>query len=682
MTIRNRLSKIGGLLAMGLAMFAASLPAAAQVSINGAPQDPLVQAQLAVVNTQLNHKLGPLRQICQMYNGPWIYGSTASDFAATGRTICRNKGALTTIQMGMVLGGVNTSGSEGTTPTAYIMRATTETQSGQLYRHSRSGSYDLVIGLGGDGSPTLFDEPVGFYQPANSFFYNRVYVRVSTPPTIGSASVFAGGYLTSGTTYFYKTTTVDTGLESGPSGEVSCAPSLTNLSCNVTWTAPRAASLTPPAVACAINIYRSTTTNTEKFLAQVPCQTLNYVDSGTDAGSTTATPPAQTAIPLMRFGSTGESGNTINGGGNGSDQTATTGAIAGVTGPTGAYIITPGIVLGDDTANPTILGMGDSIQHGVGISTTERGDYGLHIANWFDAGLNTAGILNRNNYSIGGARVSYMATNTTASGARYLASTYSDYVVTNLVINDLFGAQTWQQVAANHLLLAKQFRARGTKYYITTCTPNTTSTDGFSSASAQTTTSIETARTNWNLWVRGGMQVDGSGAPVLSGGTPNAYIAGYFDLAASVEVNASNALTANGGRWLAPSVFSSGTFSGVPTTTVLPCSGCAFPVAGAANSGILTYAVKITSGAANGQVCFVSTATATQITCYASGSTTLTGSALTGLSIAPSAGDTFSIYAVGTVDGTHGTFTSYTTQMGPAFATWATANLVPFGPMQ
>lgn len=673
--------KLAALAALAsLALFAP--PAFAQMDGPAGKGAYAASKQLPVIQQQLNHKLGVLRQICQMYNGPYLYGSTASDYAATGRTKCSNKGALTTIQLGMVLGGANASGSEGVTPTPFIVRATSETQSGQLYRHSRSGSYDLVIGLGGDGSPTLFFEPLGFYQAANSFFYNRVYVRVSTPPTIGTATPFAGGFLTSGTTYFYKLTTVDTGLESGPSAETSCTPASTNLSCNLTWTAPRAAALTP-AASCAINVYRSTTTNTEKFLAQVPCQSLNYVDSGTDAGSTTATPPAQTAIPLMRYGSTGESGNTINGGGNGSDQTATTGAITGVTGPTGAYIIAPGIVLGDDTSSPTILGLGDSIQHGVGISSTERGDYGLHVANWFDAGLQSAGILNRNNYSIGGARISYMTANTTPSGARYLASTYSDYVVTNLVINDLFGGQTWQQVAANHLLLAKQFQARGTKYFVTTCTPNTTSTDGFTTASGQSTTAIETNRSNWNLWVRGGMQVDGSGAPVLSGGTPNTFIAGYYDQAAPVEVNSSNVLTPNGGRWRAPAATSyTGTLTGSPTTTVLPCSGCTFPVAGAANSGILTYAVRIASGAAAGQGCFVSTATSTQLTCYANANTTLTGTALAGLTTTPAAGDTFSVYAVNTVDGTHGTFFGYTTLMGPDFATWSTSNLVPFGPQQ
>lgn len=658
-------------------------PAAAQISINGAPQDPLVQSQLVTANRQLNHKLGILRSLCQTFNGPFVYGTVGTDNSATGRTKCYNKGALTTIQLGMILGGQNVSGSEGSSPYPYIVRATSETQAGQLYRHSRSGSYDLVIGLGGNGSPTLFFEPLGFYQAANSFFYNRIYVRVATPPAATSATAFAGGYLTASTTYYYKLTTVDTGLESGPSSEVTCTPATLNLSCNVVWTAPKAATLVPAAT-CAINIYRSTTTNTEKFLAQVPCQSLNYVDSGTDAGSTTATPPAQTAIPLMRFGTTGESGNTPSGSGDGSDQTATTGAISGLTGPTGGYIEAPGIVLGDDTANPAILGLGDSIMHAAGIPSSQRGDFALNVSNWFDYGLNAAGITNRNNYSIGGARVNYMTTNTTPSGARFLASTYADYAVSNLVINDLFASRTWQQVAADHLLLAKQFQARGTLYYVTTCTPSTTSTDAWSSASSQTVGAIETNRTNWNLWVRGGMLVDGSGAPVLSSGTPNTYIAGYFDLAAPVEVNSSNVLTNNGGFWKAPaSAAYTGTLTGSPTTTVLPCSACSFPVAGAANSGILTYAVKITSGAANGQVAYVTSGTtATSLTLYANGSTQLTGSAMVGLTTAPAAGDTFSVYAVNTVDGTHGTYSGYTTLMGPAFGTWAAVNLPPYGPMQ
>jgi hypothetical protein len=179
-----------------------------------------------------------------------------------------------------------------------------------------------------------------------------------------------------------------------------------------------------------------------------------------------------------------------------------------------------------------------------------------------------------------------------------------------------------------------------------------------------------------------------AGTPVLTGGTPSPQVNGYFDLAAAAgEVNSSGVATANGGIWPVPAATYTGQIlTGTPTATSLPVSGASYPVYGASSPGLLGQAIVMTSGAANGQVAIISSNTATGITLYANGANGPSQVAVLGLTVAPSAGDTFSIIPVNTPDGIHPSYSANATIVSGAgsatgFQAWIAATAVPFGAM-
>ena len=169
----------------------------------------------------------------------------------------------------------------------------------------------------------------------------------------------------------------------------------------------------------------------------------------------------------------------------------------------------------------------------------------------------------------------------------------------------------------------------------------------------QTPLGTESVRVNFNTWERNGFQVSG-GSPVLTGGMSSPYIYGLLDIAAPVEVNSSNVLTANGGHWQTYAAsFTGQVLTGTPTLTAFAASGSAFPVPSATNNGLSVYQIVMTSGAASGQTATIQTNTATGLTLYANGSTALTSYPLVGLTTIPAAGDTFSVFPTPAPDGVH-----------------------------
>jgi hypothetical protein len=138
--------------------------------------------------------------------------------------------------------------------------------------------------------------------------------------------------------------------------------------------------------------------------------------------------------------------------------------------------------------------------------------------------------------------------------------------------------------------------------------------------------------------------------------------------------------TLDGGYWpgYTSCPYTGQILTGTPTTTSFPVSTASYPVHGASAQGLLTYVVQMTSGAANGQTAMISTNTATNLTLYSNGSTTLTGVALQGLTTAPSAGDTFNICTTTTPDGLHPTIGSHVT-ISTQFQAWLAKYAVPFG---
>jgi hypothetical protein len=337
--------------------------------------------------------------------------------------------------------------------------------------------------------------------------------------------------------------------------------------------------------------------------------------------------------------------------------------------------------LGDDLANPAVLWLGDSIGYGTGIYKFNFGNQSPQLGNMFDASFANGQFAGTTNAAIPSARLDQLLSGATSGWIRLKLIQYADYVINQLGTNDLVNGQTWQQLASNHLRLAALVVASGGRYAATTIIPRTTSTDGWRTASNQAVLSSESNRVNYNTWLRNGSQVDVNLNPVLSGGTSSPYMYGFIDIASALEVNSANILTQNGGFWQAPTAAAFNQIAtGVPTTTSLPASAANYPLTTATNLGVCTYTLQMTSGGANGQLAVVTSNTATTLTLFANGNTSLTGVALPGLTIAPAAADTFSLWLTSTVDGVHGLWPSYQICAATVGA-WLSSRIVKYGAM-
>ena len=112
------------------------------------------------------------------------------------------------------------------------------------------------------------------------------YALMTVPSGLSVGTATAGGILTASTTYYYKVTAVDSnGGETTVSSEASGATTSSNKVLPVTWTAVPGAT--------AYKIYRSTSTGTEKFLAN--SQTNSFTDNGIITISSTSPPSSNTA---------------------------------------------------------------------------------------------------------------------------------------------------------------------------------------------------------------------------------------------------------------------------------------------------------------------------------------------------------------------------------------------------
>jgi lysophospholipase L1-like esterase len=195
-------------------------------------------------------------------------------------------------------------------------------------------------------------------------------------------------------------------------------------------------------------------------------------------------------------------------------------------------------------------------------------------------------------------------------------------------INDLVGGRTPAQLQGDVLNLAKMFRRTGhQKVYITTITPDTTSTDGWATTTNQTAFANNANRVTHNNWVRAGAPIDpstllavtvGTGGALLAG-SPGHPITGYFEVADTVES------ARDSGKWKIP-VRSVSTGSITSGAFTLNATGAAFTsadigravtVMGAGSAGgILTSYIK-------------TVASATQVGISDAAGTTVSGSAIT-----------------------------------------------------
>lgn len=142
------------------------------------------------------------------------------------------------------------------------------------------------------------------------------------------------------------------------------------------------------------------------------------------------------------------------------------------------------------------------------------------------------------------------------------------YVFVPYGTND-FASRTLAQLQADQLAICSSVQTRGGRAIVATLFPKTTTTDSWTTSANQTVTANEAIRTGYNDWVR-------AGCPIVAGvavaaGTAGALLAGSsshpvwstINPCVYVEANAANALTVNGGRWLATGSANGPTSDGV-----------------------------------------------------------------------------------------------------------------------
>jgi len=602
------------------------------------------------------------------YNSALPLSGAAGDFGCTGQTTYQALGTITQMQLIFApLANSYYGGVELYAPSPMIIRASLVATNVSV-PFSFNGQREALLS---SASELVLSDVLGTYVAAGSTWRLNVHKRISAPPQSVAAALASGGALTVGTKYYYVVTNVDCGVESGASSEVSVTPTTGNQAAALTWTAP--------AYGQVLRIYRGAAAGGETFLDEIPAGASGWTDAGYLLPVPGKTPPAASVLTLDRYlNSSGDSCNLPAAGGNGLDMTTSVSALPIVGGSGYHGTVGATAVIGDDVSNnPSILGRGDSIEQGTGLLFSTCGPGSVGNRNWLSQGLTGFHALNM---SIPGSINRQFETGEVPSQDRETITAYADYVVSDLGHNDFasFGL-TWQQIAAIDLQIGQQLTLTGKRLVVTTLPPFTASPNGFLTPGGQTVTTLEATRTSLNTWRRSRL-VDGTGAPVLSGGMPTPWICDCFDLASAVEVNSSNALTPNGGLWITPAAPSyTASCTGTETLTLINASAAAWPPSYSWSVGLWGSVVKMTSGAAAGQVAFVASSTSpTQLSLYPAGSTSLNGQATPGLSIIPAAGDTFQVLQPATTDGIHPSGWAHDL-IAAALKAWAPSHLVPFG---
>lgn len=579
-----------------------------------------------------------------------LYAAGGSDYACTVEIPFTAIKGITRVSLLFGTQGLQTisnGAAETDRTTGLIGRASLIDPNRRHYTRMTMNGKDTFAHFG--VGPAVQIDEVGFFLNGGDTGFLRFIGRVSMPPTSPAAVAASGGYLPVAT-YYYVITSIDTEIESGPTAEVSAASASTNNSIALTWT--------PNAFASGYRIYRSATSGgTKELIAQVMGPVGKYVDQGLTNQMSGVNPPAARTRPVMGAVLTGWSANSDN-----ADRTDQTSGFLSP-GPIAGTPTTPIAILADDVGAESILTLGDSI--GAGQGFVETGPVNRQENNFIDLQMRARNVHSANMSTNGGTSV--MFTDTRASGAvrtRLKMMQYATIVLNEMGINDAGNTTTWQEMAVAHLRLARMAYEYGCRYWLTTLPPYVVSTDNCLTIASQTVTAREGRRQSYNQWVYGGCQVDGTGAPVISGGTPSPYIDGMVDRAAVLEVNAANVLTRYGGYMRVPTapVYSGLVATGTPTTTSLPYSGATIP----ANT-MPGYVIKVTSGARAGQVAVVAGGTSNPVSLYADGSTAQSGVAVVGLSGALAAGDTFDIYHPFSNEGLHYTKLGHSIQSTGAY---------------
>lgn len=247
-------------------------------------------------------------------------GNAGTDYSATSRLKIVIAGPIS--KLAALIGNSEPEGAGTQAPS--INRLSFENASA-IVRATVNGAPDFIANPSNVAAGVLTDA-VGFPVAPATTIYSRLFRRVAKPATAPSATAIAGGNLTSGSTYYYELTSVDNGLESGPSAEFSAAASTPNLAIALSWTAP--------AYGQAINIYQGAASGGERFLAQVPIGQTSFADLGVLTRNAAVSPPAATATSLDRYLYAGESANIQYCGGGGQTRRGRLGRSLGRRGQT------------------------------------------------------------------------------------------------------------------------------------------------------------------------------------------------------------------------------------------------------------------------------------------------------------------------------------------------------------
>jgi len=216
---------------------------------------------------------------------------------------------------------------------------------------------------------------------------------------------------------------------------------------------------------------------------------------------------------------------------------------------------------------------------------------------------------------------------------------YHTTVIDEGGINDFVAGTSLAAVKASALLTAKAFTAKGCKFIRATLTPQTSTTTGWTTAAGQTPLSTNTDRCAFNDWVRDA-SASGFIEQAVAAGCSRTLL-GIWDPCALFEVNASNVLTTNGGRWREPT--SAAVRTGTITTggTVDATDTAAATTANTYRGGVMV----MTSGSNSGKAIGIGGQSAAGVFSFNAG-----------FSPALGIGDAYQIYLAGgplTSDGTH-----------------------------
>lgn len=526
---------------------------------------------------------------------------------------------------------------------------------------SKSGKVNIPSDAAGS---MVQSDGVGVAIPATTPFFVRMYQTFPFLPSgTPTATAIAGGSLAA-QAWYYVATRVMQGYESSPTAEFTATTAAANLAIAITIVD------TKSATADYYNIYRSSASGgTKQYLGQTSGRTKRFVDDGSLTVDTTITPPAAGQTYLgnrITAKSTDCSTHISLAGQDGRNVVSSTGTFNAF-GPSYTYGVTPLCILGDDRSGKSVLVFGDSIPSGAGFG--QQNPYWRQEYNLWDKSF-TDGELNAFNWSFAAATLCEMMHPTTSGGGRSRLKSipFADWVIDELGTNDITLGRTWQQLAADKLALAAICKRFGVKYVTTTILPRGTSlTSAGVTIAGQTPQPYDAQRTQFNTWVRAGCPVNGSGVADMAG-NPSPLVRSFIDIAESVEVNASNVLTLNGGYWLVPSapIASGIVLTGTPTATSLP-TGTTL----ATNENV-GRAIKITSGSISGQYAVVKSNNTSTYTLYTTGDPMLGVVALTG---APAAGDTFEIYETNAADLVHPSRYRHA-QLATVIRTWLLANVI------